>query len=96
MGVVAVAKTDLRPGDLIDQLGGFEVYGVAENSDSIDAENLLPLGLALGSTIVRPVKKDQPLVFADVRLPAGRTIDQLYAEQRARFGRPAMNEGYVA
>lgn len=96
VGVVAVAKTDLRPGDLIDQLGGFEVYGMAENSESIDAEDLLPLGLALGSTIVRPVKKDQPLVFADVRFPAGRTIDQLYAEQRARFGRPATNEGCVA
>ncbi|PAX06408.1 NAD(P)H-dependent oxidoreductase [Sphingomonas lenta] len=88
VGVIAVAKTDLAPGTVIDQLGGFEAYGVAENSDRIDADDLLPLGLALGSTVTRPVRRDQALVFADVRIPEGRIIDRLYAEQRARFGRP--------
>ena len=88
VGVIAVAKTDLQPGTVIEQLGGFEAYGVAENSDRIDAEDLLPLGIALGSTIVRPVKRDQALVFADVQIPAGRVVDELYAEQRARFERP--------
>ena len=89
VGVIAIAKTDLTPGTIIDQFGGYEVYGVAENSRTIDDEDLLPMGLALGARIVRPVQRDQPLVFADVATPADRMVDGLYAEQRARFGAPA-------
>jgi hypothetical protein len=35
------------------------------------------------------VPKDQALTFADVFIPAGRTVDPLYAEQQARFPTPA-------
>lgn len=86
VGVIAVAKKDLIPGDTITEFGGFEAYGVAENSDVIDAEGLLPLGLALGARVVRAVPKDRALSFADVVLPEGRLVDRLYAEQQARFG----------
>ncbi|MDO5371336.1 NAD(P)H-dependent oxidoreductase [Paracoccus sp. (in: a-proteobacteria)] len=85
VGVIAVAKTDLSPGALIAEFGGFEAYGVAENQEVIDRENLLPLGLALGATLRRPVPKDQALTFDDVTLPPGRLVDRLYAEQRQRF-----------
>ncbi len=87
VGVVAVAKTDLAPGALISEFGGFEAYGVAENQEAIDRENLLPLGLALGASLRRPVPKDRALTFDDVILPAGRLVDRLYAEQRERFAR---------
>ncbi|VXC98100.1 Homoserine dehydrogenase [Sphingomonas sp. T1] len=85
VGVIAVAKMDLAPETVISELGGYEAYGVAENSDVIDAENLLPLGLALGAKVIRPVLKDRALVFDDILLPEGRLIDLLYAEQRDRF-----------
>jgi predicted homoserine dehydrogenase-like protein len=85
VGVIAVAKKALRPGDVIGEFGGFEAYGVAENADVIDRERLLPLGLALGCTLVRPVAEDQPIGRDDVFVPAGRLIDRLYAEQQEHF-----------
>jgi predicted homoserine dehydrogenase-like protein len=92
VGVIAVAKRDLEPGDTIVEFGGFDVYGVAENSDVIRAEQLLPVGLALDCTIARPVAKDQPLTFADVTVPPGRLIDRLYAEQEQVFAPAAAHQ----
>jgi predicted homoserine dehydrogenase-like protein len=91
VGVIAVAKANLVPGDIISEFGGYHAYGVAENSEIISRDRLLPLGIALGCRIVRPVAKDSVLTFADVEIPPGRTIDALYAEQEARFpiGAPA-------
>jgi predicted homoserine dehydrogenase-like protein len=86
VGVIAVAKKDLRPGDAISEFGGYEVYGVAENIDEIRSERLLPIGLAIGTRLARPVAKDRPLTFEDVEIPAGRLVDRLYAEQEAVFG----------
>lgn len=85
VGVIAVAKKDLVAGDLIDELGGYEVYGVADNIEAIRAERLLPIGLAVGCKLVRAVAKDAPLTFDDIEIPTGRTIDALYAEQEATF-----------
>ena len=85
VGVITQAKRDLAPGDTITEFGGFEAYGVAENQDVIDRDGLLPLGLALGTTLTRAVAKDQPLTFADVAIPEGRLADRLYAEQQAAF-----------
>jgi predicted homoserine dehydrogenase-like protein len=62
---------------------------MAENADIIDRDRLLPLGIALGCHLIRHVPKDQALTFADVFIPAGRTVDPLYAEQQARFPTPA-------
>lgn len=88
VGVIAQAKKHLSPGDVITEFGGYEAYGVAENANVIARERLLPLGLALGCRVVRPVPKDQALSFADVVVPSGRTVDALYAEQEARFPMP--------
>ena len=85
VGVIAVAKKALRRGDRISQFGGYEAYGVAENYPVMEAEGLLPMGLAVGATLVRDVAEDQPLTFGDVEFPAGRTADRLYEEQRAMF-----------
>lgn len=85
VGVVAMAKKDLRPGEEITEFGGFEVYGVAENSDIIARERLLPVGLAIGTTMRRHVSKGEPLVMDDVAVPKDRLVDKLYAEQATMF-----------
>ncbi|PCC99115.1 NAD(P)H-dependent oxidoreductase [Halopseudomonas pelagia] len=85
VGVIALAKKDLEPGEVIEDFGGYEVYGVAENMDAVRRDNLLPVGLALGCTLVRPVAKDTPLTFDDVSVPPGRLVDALYAEQEHLF-----------
>lgn len=87
VGVVAVAKKDLSAGDTITEFGGYECYGMAENADVIDADDLLPIGLAVGCRVARPVAKDTVLRFSDVVVPSGRLVDELYAEQKQVFGK---------
>ncbi|WP_346797374.1 NAD(P)-dependent oxidoreductase [Halomonas sp. Bachu 37] len=85
VGVIAMAKKRLNEGETIEELGGFEVYGVAENMDVIRRERLLPIGLALGCQVAGHIEKDTALTFDDVLIPPGRLIDRLYAEQEAMF-----------
>ena len=85
VGVIAVAKRDLKAGDTLDGIGGFDTYGQADNMDAIAGERLLPMGLAEGCTLKRDVAKDAVLTFADVEIPAGRKIDRYYAEMEAYF-----------
>jgi predicted homoserine dehydrogenase-like protein len=84
--VVAAAKIDLEQGQELDSLGGYHLYGLAENSDVAASENLLPLGLAPDCTLVRDIPKDQVLTYDDVEIPEGRLVDELRREQDARFG----------
>jgi len=78
--VVATAKTDLAAGTVLDGLGGYHTYGVAENAGASLGGRLLPIGLAEGCRLVRDVARDQVLTYADVEVPAGRLGDALRAE----------------
>jgi predicted homoserine dehydrogenase-like protein len=82
---VATAKVDLNPGDTVDALGGYKTYGQCETYAASRQGRLLPMGLAEDCVLVRAVKKDQVLTYDDVRLPAGRLIDRLRAEQDELF-----------
>ena len=91
--VVTTAKTDLKAGTVLDALGGYHTYGEAEAYDVSRAEQLLPMGLAEGCKLLRDVRKDEVLTYADVEVPEGRLVDQLRAEQDEAFpgtepGRP--------
>ena len=81
--VVAVAKRDLAPGDVLDGIGGFDCYGEIENSATARSDDLLPMGLTRDCAVVRPVSQDTPLTFADVDVPEGRLVDALWTEQRS-------------
>lgn len=80
---VACAKRDLAPGDKLDSLGGFTMYGLIDRAEVARAEGMLPLGLAVGATVVRPVKAGQPIRYDDVNLIEGQTILKLRREQDA-------------
>jgi len=84
--VLAVAKRDLRPGEVLDGIGGFTCYGTIDNADVVRRELLLPMGLAEGCRLIRHVARDQPITYQDVILPEGRMADRLRAEQAAYFG----------
>lgn len=83
--VVATAKVDLQAGDAVDALGGYKSYGQCETYAASRAARLLPMGLAEGCRMRRPVAKDQALTYDDVELPPGRLIDSLRAEQDRLF-----------
>lgn len=84
LDVVATAKTDLRTGAVLDGIGGYTFYGLAENaSTSVPAEQL-PVSVAEGCEVLRDIEKDEILTYRDVRIPDGRLIDRLRAEQMLR------------
>ena len=83
--VVTAAKIDLKSGETIDGLGYYMTYGLAENADIVDRDDLLPIGVAEGGVLTRDVAKDEVLTYTDVKLPEGRLIDRLRKEQRQRF-----------
>lgn len=83
--VVAVAKTDLAAGDVIDGLGGFQTYGVCENAEPVINEQLLPMGIAEGAVLKNTVKKDQAITYTDVQLPKDRLAIDLRMAQDVHF-----------
>jgi predicted homoserine dehydrogenase-like protein len=66
--VVATAKRDLVPGDTLDGEGGYTVWGKLLPAATSAAIGGLPLGLAHGIKVVRPVKQGQSLVWDDVAI----------------------------
>jgi predicted homoserine dehydrogenase-like protein len=66
--VVATAKRDLQPGEMLDGEGGYTVWGKLLPADKSLAMGGLPLGLAHSVKVVRPVKKGQSLCWADVAM----------------------------
>jgi predicted homoserine dehydrogenase-like protein len=83
--VCAVAKRDLRAGEVLDEYGMYMTYGEAVNAEEMSVQRYLPEGLVEGCKLLRDVAKDQVLTYADVELPPGRLADQLRAEQYRHF-----------
>jgi predicted homoserine dehydrogenase-like protein len=52
--VVATAKRDLQPGELLDGEGGYTVWGKLLPAQNSLRRGGLPLGLAHGVKVVRP------------------------------------------
>ena len=83
--VCAVAKKDLKAGEMLDDYGMYMTYGEAVNTDEMRRERYLPEGLADGCRLQRDVPKDQVLRYDDVELPEGRLADKLRDEQNEHF-----------
>ena len=66
--VVAVAKRDLKAGEILDGEGGHCVYGKQIPASLSTAKDALPLGLSGGVTLVRDVGAGQVLCEADAAL----------------------------
>jgi len=85
--VITTAKIDLEAGQTLDGLGGYHTYGQCENADTVNQDNLLPMGLAEGCRLKRPVAKDRALTYDDVEIPADSVAHRLRAEQNAYFSK---------
>jgi len=83
--VCAVAKRDLRAGEVLDDYGMYMTYGEAVNADEMCVKRYLPEGLVEGCTLTRDVAKDSVVTYNDVTLPPNRLGDQLRAEQYRVF-----------
>jgi predicted homoserine dehydrogenase-like protein len=95
--VVTTMKVDLPTGTVLDGLGGYHTYGQCENADVAIDEALLPIGLAEGCRLLRDVRRDEVLTYADVEFPPDRLADRLRNEQTHHFfGAPATETGLPA
>ena len=66
--VVATAKRDLKPGEMLDGEGGYTVWGKLLPAATSLRMGGLPLGLAHGVKVLRPVAQGQSLSWDDVAM----------------------------
>jgi predicted homoserine dehydrogenase-like protein len=83
--VCAVAKRDLKSGEILDDYGMYMTYGEAVNVDEMSSRRYLPQGLVESCTLLRDIPKDSVISYDDVTLPPDRLADQLRAEQYRVF-----------
>jgi len=89
--VVATAKRDLLPGELLDGEGGYTVWGKLLPSDASLEMGGLPLGLAHQVKLVRAVKKGQSLNWADVAMDTSTPAYKVRHEMETMFA-PVMKK----
>ncbi len=89
--VVATAKRDLAPGEVLDGEGGYTVWGKLLPAATSAAMGGVPLGLAHDIKVVRPVRQGQSLTWADVAIDTTTRAYQL-RQQMEDLYRPTLNE----
>jgi predicted homoserine dehydrogenase-like protein len=83
--VCAVAKRDIKAGEILDDYGMYMTYGEAVNVGEMCEKRYVPEGLVEGCKLKRDVKKDEVVTYDDVDLPPNRLADTLRAEQYRHF-----------
>jgi predicted homoserine dehydrogenase-like protein len=88
---VASAKRDLKAGELLDGEGGYTVAGrLMPAADSL-AQGSLPLGLAHGWKLLKPVAAGQVVKWSDVAVDANAPAVRFRREMEALFRAPTRN-----
>ncbi|MGX7707368.1 NAD(P)H-dependent oxidoreductase [Methylobacterium sp. Gmos1] len=83
--VVATAKRDLKASERLDGEGGYTVYGkLMPAADSLRAGGL-PIGLAHGLTLTRPVAAGRPVSWNDVSFAADDPVIRFRREMEDVF-----------
>jgi predicted homoserine dehydrogenase-like protein len=84
--VVATAKRDLQPGEVLDGEGGYCVWGKLLPAKTSAAMGGLPLGLAHDVKLVRPVRQGQSLSWDDVAMDTTTRAYRLRREMEQALG----------
>ena len=86
--VVATAKRDLQPGEMLDGEGGYTVWGKLLPAETSRKLGGLPLGLAHNIKLLRPVRQGQSLCWDDVAIDTSTRAYQLRREMENHFAAP--------
>ncbi len=86
---VALAKRDLKAGERLDGEGGYTVSGHLMPAARSLAEGVLPVGLAHGVRLIRPVAGGAPVRWSDVAVDDTDPAVQVRREME-RLHRPAL------
>lgn len=99
---VAIAKKDLKAGEILDGEGGYTVVGRLMPAEMSLTQGCLPLGLAHGWKMLRPVAAGQPLRWSDAAVDASVPAVKLRREMessasagsdKSQYGRPRQAAG---
>jgi len=77
---IALAKRDLKAGETLDGIGGFNQYGELEVAQK--ARGLLPIGLAENIQLTRDIPQDQPIPLDAVELNESSLLIKLWRDQQ--------------
>ncbi len=83
--VVASAKRDLKPGEMLDGEGGYTVVGRLMPAEASLGIGGLPLGLAHDVKLAKPVAAGQPVRWSDVVVDESLTAVKLRREMERMF-----------
>ncbi len=79
-------STTVQPGEILDGEGGYTVWGrLMPAADSL-ARGALPIGLAHGIALTRPVPAGEILTWADVALDETDATLKVRRQMEAAFG----------
>jgi predicted homoserine dehydrogenase-like protein len=81
--VITIAKKDLATGESLDAFGGYTFHGSMDRAEEAVKLRALPVGLAPGAKVVRPVRKGAVIAWGDVRLDESSTVVKLRRQQDA-------------
>lgn len=85
--VVALAKRDLKAGEMLDGEGGYTVSGGLRPARASVEAGMVPLGLAHNVKLLRDVPDGQPVTWSDVEADTGNAAYKLRREmEKAVFG----------
>jgi predicted homoserine dehydrogenase-like protein len=79
--IMTIAKRKLQPGETLDDFGGFMVHGVMDRAEVVCELKALPIGLAPGAQVVRPVAAGAVITWEDVKLDDESTVVKLRRQQ---------------
>jgi predicted homoserine dehydrogenase-like protein len=92
---IAVAKRDLHEKEVLDGEGGYTVVGRLMPAQASLAQGCLPLGLAHGWKMLRPVAAGQPVRWRDVAFDPDSTAVRVRRELEAVFGTLPASAGHA-
>jgi predicted homoserine dehydrogenase-like protein len=81
--VGASAKRDLKRGEVIEGIGGGEVYGFTWPAMEAVERNLVPLGLTEGAKLASDVPRGKALTFDDVDIDESKTLTRAWRLQQS-------------
>jgi predicted homoserine dehydrogenase-like protein len=80
---MTIAKRDLKPGECLDDFGGYTFHGVMDRAEVAHELNALPVGLAPGVEVLRPVATGEIVTWDDVQLDEDSVVVKLRRQQDA-------------
>ena len=75
--VVAMAKKDMSPGDVIDGIGGYTIRGYADIAQDAKADNLVPIGIIAKAIVTKAIKVGDLITYDQVQVDESSEIVKL-------------------